>query len=287
MPEVVCWGEVLWDMFPDGRLLGGAPANVAYHLAVLGSSVALATRVGDDELGAEAVAAMRAAGVDTSLVQVDAERPTGRVEVEVVDGEPSYRLSPGCAWERIEVTGPVERALARARAFCFGTLSQRLSRAELERALSLLPAGCVKVCDPNLRPGHIEIELILAAVAAADVVKFNHLEADILARHVGVDDAVAWMQSELGVALVALTRGARGSSLIGLSARSDHPGFPAAPGGDNVGAGDAFTAALVHFSGLGCDLAQSNRAANRYAAHVASCRGATPAVPPELLAELG
>jgi fructokinase len=285
-PDVICWGEVLWDLFPDGRRLGGAPANVAYHLAALGARVALVTRVGDDEPGREAVAALAAAGVDTSLVQVDRARPTGRVEIEVHEGEPRYRLTPGCAWEHIEVSEAGRDALSRAAAFCFGTLSQRVRQDQLERALSCLPATSTTVCDPNLRPGHTDLAIASAALAAARVVKINDMEAEALARNQArrADDAVAWLQDELGVELIALTRGARGSVLIRGAERVEHPGFAAAPGGDNVGAGDAFTAVLIRLLALDRPLAWINQAANRYASFVASRRGATPAIPDALRA---
>lgn len=284
--RIICWGEVLWDLFPDGRRLGGAPANVAYHLASLGACVALVSRVGDDALGHEAVAALAAAGVDTSLIQVDPVLPTGRVEVEVRAGEPSYRLTPDCAWERIQVTAEVKHALAGARAFCFGTLSQRIERGEIARAIALLPGDCLRVCDPNLRPRHIDLDNVRAALSWASVVKVNDLEAQSLAHMLGVESLAAWLCADQGVKVIALTRGPRGSELITPAERAEHPGFPADPGGDNVGAGDAFTAVLVHGLCQGRALHEINRAANRYAAFVASCRGATPEVPVALLQSL-
>src|SRR5690606_35993680 len=132
--------------------------------------------------------------------------------------------------------------LGGAAAFCFGTLSQRVDRVHFERALSLLPSGCLRVCDPNLRPRHVDIELVRVALGSADVVKLNDVEARILAELLGVDDVVAWLRGELGVSIVALTRGPGGSVLIGQSGISEHAGVPATPGGDNVGAGDAYTA---------------------------------------------
>jgi fructokinase len=289
-PTILCWGEVLWDLFPDRRRLGGAPANVAYHLAALGARVAMVTRVGDDELGREAVAGLAAAGVDTSLIQIDAARPTGRVEIEVAmdTGEPRYRLTPGCAWEHIEVSDAVRDALSRAEAFCFGTLSQRVRHDQFERALSCLPAACTTVCDPNLRPGHVNFDHVEAALAAARVIKINEHEAEAMARNRAVDasDAVAWLQGEFGVELIALTRGPRGSVLIRGAERVEHPGIAAEPGGDNVGAGDAFTAVLIRLLGLGRPLAWINQAANRYASFVASRRGATPAIPGALRAQI-
>ncbi len=282
-PTVVCWGELLWDLFPDGRLLGGAPSNVAYHLAALGCSVALASRVGDDELGREAAAALTASGVDTSLLQIDPRRRTGRVEVELVAGEPSYTLVPGCAWEHIEVTDAVATALTTCRAFCYGTLSQHVETTHFERALALLPETCLRVCDPNLRPKHVDFAHLRSALAAADLVKLNQDEARIIAERAGVDDAVVWMRDKLGVATVVLTRGPRGCVVVSDSGMLEHPGFAAAPGGDNVGAGDAFLAALVHLLLLERPLDEVMRAANRYGAYLASQKGATPAIPSHVI----
>src|SRR6476659_5490908 len=112
MPAVIVWGELLWDRFPDGAQLGGAPANVAWHLAQLGTPVALVSRVGDDGDRRRAIEMMAARGVDTTLVQIDRERATGEVTVTVEDGEPRYRLVPARAWERIAMTDAIAQALA-------------------------------------------------------------------------------------------------------------------------------------------------------------------------------
>ncbi|MCG8421818.1 MAG: PfkB family carbohydrate kinase [Proteobacteria bacterium] len=283
---IVCWGEILWDLYPDTERLGGSPANVAFHLAAMGEPVVLLSRVGDDDLGGRAIDALAARGVDTSRVQVDPVRPTGRVEVAIHDGEARYRLTPGCAWERIAADRSARAILAQADAFCYGTLSQRVSSEQFERALAVLPERCIKVCDPNLRPKHVDTDAVRAALAAADVVKVNHVEAAIMADRFGVDDVVSWMLDELAVGVVALTRGPGGSVWIDRTGRWEHLGFPAGPGGDNVGAGDAFTAVLTAFLLRGAAPDEVNRAANRYGAFVASRRGATPDPPAELLAEL-
>jgi fructokinase len=287
-PSTICWGELLWDLFPDGRRLGGAPANVAYHLAGLGVSVALATRLGDDDAGRDAVAALDDAGVDTALVQVDTALPTGAVEVALEGGEPSYRLRDGCAWERIEASAAVLAALRGCRALCFGSLALRApaGRAGFAAAVAAAAPGCLRVCDPNLRPGQGDDDALRAALEAADVVKINEGEARLVEARLGVGDAVAWLHSR-GARLVALTRGPRGSRLLDAGgAVADHPGVPAIPGGDNVGAGDAFTAVLIAGLLAGRSLEEISEAANRYAAHVASRRGATPPVPAALVATL-
>lgn len=282
----VCWGEVLWDLFPDGRMLGGAPANVAYHLAALGERVALASRVGDDALGHEARAALARHGVDTATVQLDEQRPTGRVEVTLRDGEPSYRLVPDCAWEHIAVTPAVEDALSRASAFCFGTLSQRHEISSFRRALTLLPDSCLRICDVNLRPHHVDFEVLCVALEVAQVVKMNQQEAAIIAERAGIDDLTGWLFQHMGVELVALTRGAHGSALLRGTEIADHPGIPAADGGDNVGAGDAFTAVLCQSLVRQRPLVEIAERANRYASFIASQRGATPTIPAAVVAEL-
>ena len=285
-PHFICWGEVLWDLFPDGRLLGGAPANVACHLATLGERVSLVTRVGDDTLGREARATLRTRGVDVATVQLDSRRPTGRVEVELTDGEPSYRLIPDCAWEHIELTESAERALASASSFCFGTLSQRRSTSAFRQALAMLPATCLRVCDVNVRPSHVDHAVLELALEAAQVVKLNQQEADILAQRAGVGDLPGWLASTMGVEVVALTRGEAGCVLFRNGERVEHRGHAAAAGGDNVGAGDAFTAVLARMLVGRRPLADIADRGNRYGAFVASQRGATPEPPAALIEAL-
>lgn len=289
----VSWGEVLWDIFPDRRMLGGAPANVAYHLATLGERVSLITRVGDDPRGHEARAELARHGVDIEAVQVDPARPTGWVEVffdapsSTSDGEPRYRLIPDCAWEHIAVGPPAERILRQAAAFCYGTLSQRTTARAFERALTLLPADCLRVCDVNLRPRNIDFAVLRSALIAADVVKLNEQEADELAELTGVSDVFAWLHNDLGVRVVALTRGSAGCRLMRGDEVADHPGFPLAarPGesADNVGAGDGFTAVLARLLVAGRPLDAVAEASNRYGAYIASRRGATPAIERSML----
>ncbi len=303
MQQALCWGEILWDLYfepessagdgspsPPVAHLGGAPANVAYHLAAIGAPVALISRVGDDDLGRRAISDFGARGVDTAGIQIDAERPTGRVEVRIAAGEAKYRLTPGCAWERIAADEPARAILARARAFCFGTLSQRVDKSQLERAVAALPEGCIKVCDINLRPSFVDVSALRQAFQHADVIKLNDREADIVAARFEVSDPVAWLLEDMNVRLVALTRGAEGSALITRDGAWDHPGFaanPESPGqADNVGAGDAYTAALIALLIRGCPLDVIARAANRYGAFVASHRGATPDPPADILAYL-
>jgi fructokinase len=281
----VAWGEILWDLFPSGPILGGAPANVAYHLAALGAPVVLVSRVGEDERGVEAVTRLAAAGVDVSAVQVDPARPTGSVVVHIEGGEARYSLNRGGAWEHIGLDAAAEQAVATARAICFGTLSQRqpAARAAFTKALATRPPGCVAVCDLNLRPREQDTDLIRWALEHADLLKINEREASALATRFGAPDPIEWLLGELGIQQVAVTRGAAGCALLDRTGEiASHPGFAASPGGDTVGCGDAFTAVWVHLHLAGAPPQTIATAACRYAAFIASQPGATPPIPEKL-----
>lgn len=276
---VVIWGELLWDRFPDGAKLGGAPANVAFHLGQAGGWARLATRVGSDDDGRKAIDDI-SAFVDPSLIQIDPERATGEVTVAIVDGEPRYTLQPGRAWERIACTREVAMAIAEAGVLIYGTLSQRTPEglAEWEKAIAAAGPGCMKVCDVNLRrrADGVMIEdtrVVERALAAADVVKVNDRELAVLGKTFGWADPVAALRHKR---VLAITHGAEGSTLYGDGAPIEIAGVQSRPGGDNVGCGDAYVALLVLGMTMGFDLATSGRIAARWAAAVASVRGATP-----------
>lgn len=297
---VVIWGELLWDRFPDGDKLGGAPANVAWHLGQAGGWARLVTRVGDDDEGRRAIEAI-SAFVDPSLVQIDPTRPTGEVTVVVANNnEPRYTLQSGRAWENIVCTPQVATAISEAGVLIYGTLSQRTASglAEWEKAIAAAGPGCMKVCDVNLRrrADGVMIEnphVVERALGAADVIKVNDKELATLAATFGWSDPIetlvappqitssssaplARVPTARGRRVLAVTRGAAGSTLYGDGAPIEIPGVQSRPGGDNVGCGDAYLALLVLGMTMGFDLATSGRIASRWAAAVASVRGATP-----------
>ncbi|MBA3464555.1 MAG: carbohydrate kinase [Deltaproteobacteria bacterium] len=284
---VVIWGEVLWDRFPEGDQLGGAPANVAYHLGQAGGWARLVSRVGNDELGKRALERL-GAYVDTSLIQVDAERPTGEVGVSIEAGEPRYTLHADRAWERIACTPSTATAIAEAGVLIFGTLSQRTGEglAGWRQAIAAATDTCLKVCDINLRrvPGLPATPEVREALDAADVIKVNDRELGILAGWYGWADPIAALRASTKV--LAVTHGAGGSTLYGDAAPIHIPGVHARPGGDNVGCGDAYLAILVLGMTMGWDLSASGHAASRYAAAVAEARGATPMFDDARIAEL-
>jgi fructokinase len=289
---VVVWGEVLWDRFLAGDRLGGAPANVAWHLGMAGGWVQLVSRVGDDADGRRALAQLSEL-VDTSLVQVDPDRATGEVTVQLTGPEgrePRYSLHPGRAWEAIECTPAVARALGDASVWVYGTLAQRtpLGLAGWRAAARAARGTCLRVCDANLRPTDQDGPAIREAVAAADVLKVNDRELAALGDWLGERDALAALRRPAPgrARVVVVTHGAAGSTVFGGDREIEVPAARAAPGGDSVGCGDAYLAILVHGMTLGWDLEASARAASRWAAAVAGARGATPRFSAEQIAEL-
>lgn len=285
---VVVWGEVLWDRFPDGARLGGAPANVAWHLGQAGGWARLVSRVGDDADGHRAIAQL-ADVCDAELIQLDHDRATGEVLVEVDAGEARYTLVPGRAWGYIECNADVRAAIREAGVLVYGTLAQHgdAGLAGWRDAIAVAQRSCLKVCDVNLRrtATHTDAErrAVEAAIAAADIIKVNDKELQRIARWFGWSDPVAALRADKRV--VAVTHGGHGSTLYGDRV-VEIPGVPGAPGGDNVGCGDAYVAILVHGMTLGWDLEVCGRAASRWAAAVAGVRGATPRFSDDRIAEL-
>lgn len=286
-PLVVAWGELLWDLFPDGPRLGGAAANVAVHARTLGARAALISRVGDDDLGRRAATELAARGVDVTHVQVDRDAPTGTVEVTLDDGEPRFRMATSAAWDRIEGSDAVRALIASADVLVHGTLAQRtpLARGALGAILREASPTLRRVCDVNLRPPHVSRDAVESCVRGASAVKLNDAEARHIEALFDAPDAVVLLRQTLSVALVALTRGAQGATLFG-EARVDAPAVAIDEGaGDRVGAGDAFTAVLAVELARGSPPSTIAARANRYAAWVASQPGAMPPPPPWLSAD--
>jgi fructokinase len=295
---VVIWGELLWDRYPPdpapglasgggGDQLGGAPANVAWHLGQAGGWAQLVTRVGDDDDGRRAIARLDGL-VDTSLIQIDPDRATGVVTIQIEHGEPRYTLHPGRAWERIACTDAVREAIGDAGVFVYGTLSQRNAEghAQWQRAIEAAGSRALKVYDANLRPNDQASHAIGGALEHADLVKLNDREVAQLGAMFGWDDPVARLSAERPRILV-VTHGAAGSTIYPLDgAPLEIPGVAATAGGDNVGCGDAYLALLLFGMTCGWDLAMSGRVASRWAAAVAGVRGATPLFDDDRIAEL-
>lgn len=248
MSRVLCFGEVLWDLLPRGQFLGGAPLNVAYHLARLGCAPALASAVGRDGIGAEALTAIASHGIDASAVGSHPDLPTGTAEVQLdAAGQARFQIKQPAAWDEI----PVEAALGQPApgAIVFGTLALRspANRVALTQLLNAFPTAWV-VCDLNLRPPFDDLGPLAPLLGRVQLLKLNADEARRLCgRPAGASDWAA-MSAELSAryhgATICLTLGAAGAGLRdGASWFSVEA--PRVVVRDTVGAGDAFTAALV------------------------------------------
>ena len=250
---VLAFGEVLWDMLPAGAVLGGAPLNFAYRAECLGDRSAMVSRLGRDDLGAEAIDALRRLGMDTAHIQWDDDRPTGTVNVSF-DGNsnPSYVIVPDVAYDFIELTDDARAAASSADCFCFGTLAQRseVARSTLARLLDAAD-NALKLCDINLRTDCYGRDTVVGSLQAADLLKLNEEEADHLAEMLALDardvDAVAGeLVERFDLACCVVTLGGRGALAIGDDGATTYcPGYRVALA-DSLGSGDAFTAAFVH-----------------------------------------
>jgi fructokinase len=286
--HVIAVGEILWDLLPAGRELGGAPANFIQHARSLGADAALVSRVGDDDLGREAVARLRARGVATDLIQEDREAPTGTVGVEIrPDHQPRFTIHEGVAWDRLAVEDAALAAMRAADVVCFGSLAQRTAggAGAVRRLVAAARPGALRIFDVNLRPPFVQKEVVEASLGLANVLKLNDQELPVLAGMLGLagdeGEQLEALVNRHSLRLVALTRGGQGSLLLGEGGRSERPAV-AVNVADTVGAGDAFTAALALGLLRGCPLDETNRLAAEVAAFVCSRPGGAPELPPAL-----
>ena len=290
MPTVIGLGELLWDEFPDGRRPGGAPANVAYHAGLLDADAWVATRVGDDQAGRDLRDEIEVAGLDVDLIQTDPKHPTGVVEVTLEDGQPSYEIH-AAAWDHIEATPRLLDAARQADAVCFGTLAQRHddSRQAIGAVLDAAD-NALKVFDVNLRQDFYDADILRASLRRADVVKLNGDEVrevgGLLSLPTEAAEFAGRVRADFGVATVCVTLGEDGCALYEgeETARVERVEVDLV---DAVGAGDAFTAALIVSTLAGYDLQTRGEIANAVGALVASRAGAMPDIRPELEAMFG
>jgi fructokinase len=278
-------GEVLWDLLPSGKVLGGAPANFAYMASVLGDQGIVASRVGNDDLGREACRAMRELGLSTAYLQHDDCRPTGTAAVSIdTSGQPNFTIKNSVAWDFLDWTTQWEELSARADVVCFGSLAQRSdnSAVTIEHFLNNTPKKTLRICDVNLRESFYEQRVLRRSFQYAEIVKLNDQEllqiSYLFKLGIGTHEMLAQRLMNLcDLRLVCVTRGARGSLLVTQEEAVEHTGFRVKVA-DAVGAGDAFTACLAHHYLRGHSLHEISEAANRFASWVATQRGATPPI---------
>ena len=283
-PVVVGLGEILWDVFPEGKQLGGAPLNFSHHCAQLGAEAYPVSAVGPDADGAEIRQILAAKNLPDLHVQTDPAHPTGRVNVTLKDGKPTYEILRDVAWDYIRFDENLRNLAARADAACFGSLAQRnsASREAIHAFLDAMRPDSLRIFDINLRQDFYSREIIESSLRRANILKLSDEELPVLAAMFDLPgDASAQLRRlrELfDLRLVAYTRGGSGSLLLTATESSDHLGLPTEVL-DTVGAGDSFTATLCTGLLQNLPLAEINIRANQVAAFVCSQAGATPTLP--------
>jgi fructokinase len=281
--KVVGLGEVLWDLLPRGACLGGAPANFAYITTLMGDQGIVASSVGEDSRGIDALRRLEELGLDIDHVQTDRDHPTGTVNVNVDgNGQPRFEIAKAVAWDNLQWTLDWQHLAETADAVCFGSLAQRseASRETIRRFLKATRPSTLKIFDVNLRQSFYSQDVLADSMRLADIVKLNNDELPqvmSLNRMPHKDDLSSGrrLMAEYDLKVVCITRGGHGSLLVAEKSSSEHPGFRVHVA-DTVGSGDAFTAGLVHEYLHGASLDLMNEVANLVGAWVASEVGAMP-----------
>jgi fructokinase len=281
--KIVGIGELLWDLLSAGKQLGGAPANFAYITTLLGDQGIAASRVGGDELGDKAILRLSQLGVSTNFIQRDTNHPTGKVNVKLDStGQPSFEICAPVAWDFLEWTPQWQKLAEQADAICFGSLAQRsaISQSTIGCFLDATRPDALRIFDVNLRQNFYTKEILSNSMERARIAKLNHEEVPRVMQLFGLEhrdneSSARRLLSLYNLELVCVTQGQAGSLLLGHQTCSRHPGFPVKVR-DTIGAGDAFTAALVHEFLRRSSLEHMNAVANRIGAWVASEAGAMP-----------
>ena len=286
---VVGMGEALWDVLPDGKKIGGAPANFAYHVSQFGLPSAVVSAVGDDALGHELVANLTSKGLTHLLETVP--YATGTVQVEIDQaGIPQYEIKENVAWDNIPYTARLEALASRTRAVCFGSLAQRnvVTRNTISRFLDAMPqtADTLVVFDVNLRQGFYNKETLCNSMERCNILKINDEELVTVSRmfgYPGIDlqDKCWILLGKYNLKMLILTCGINGSYVFTPGHVSFMP-TPKVEVADTVGAGDSFTAAFIAAILKGRSVAEAHEKAVRTSAYVCTHKGAMPQLPAEI-----
>lgn len=278
--KIIGLGEILWDMLPTGKQLGGAPANFAYHVCRLGGNGWAVSAISDDELGREIKSTLSAKKLNTILEEVN--EPTGTVQVTLnAAGVPTYDITEGVAWDHIPFTERIGDLAKETSAVCFGTLAQRSpeSRATIHEFIENMPAGSLKVYDINLRQNYYDEKIISDSLRLADILKINDEELDIVSKMLSLsgtqEERCRAISRAFNLKFVILTKGGDGSEVI-----LEDKVHISRPGKidivDTVGAGDSFTAAFILAYLRGESLEKAHTLATEVSSYVCTKAGAMP-----------
>lgn len=289
--KIVGLGEALWDVLPEGKKLGGAPANFAYHAGQFGLDTLAISAVGEDQLGDETLSALKEKGLKYIMPRVPF--PTGTVQVELdAQGVPAYEIREGVAWDNIPFTSEMEKVARSCKAVCWGSLAQRheVSRNTIHRFLDATPPTCLKIFDINLRQTFYDEEVIRASLKRCNILKINDEELVTIGRlfgYPGLDMSnKCWLiLGKYNLDMLVLTCGVNGSYVLKPGAMTfiETPKVDVA---DTVGAGDSFTASFCAAILKGLSVSDAHQLAVETSAYVCTCNGAMPRIPAELTGRL-
>lgn len=284
-------GEALWDVLPEGKKIGGAPANFAYHVSQFGLPSCVVSAIGDDALGKEIIENFTSKGLNHLIAEVP--YPTGTVQVEIDPaGVPQYEIKENVAWDNIPYTARLEQLAERTKAVCFGSLAQRnvVSRNTINRFLDAMPQtdDTLVVFDVNLRQGFYNKEILCNSMKRCNILKINDEELVTVSRmfgYPGIDlqDKCWILLGKYNLKMLILTCGINGSYVFTPGNVSFQP-TPKVEVADTVGAGDSFTAAFISSILKGKSVQEAHSIAVRTSAYVCTKKGAMPVLPPELTA---
>ena len=286
---VVGMGEALWDVLPEGKKIGGAPANFAYHVSQFGLPSCVVSAVGADPLGKEIIENFTSKGLNQLIEEVP--YPTGTVQVEIDPaGVPQYEIKENVAWDNIPYTARLENLAANTKAVCFGSLAQRnvVSRNTINRFLDAMPDTDDRliVFDVNLRQGFYTKEILCNSMRRCNILKINDEELVTVSRmfgYPGIDlqDKCWILLGKYNLEMLILTCGINGSYVFTPGSVSFQP-TPKVEVADTVGAGDSFTAAFISGILKGRSVAEAHSRAVQTSAFVCTKKGAMPELPAEL-----
>ncbi|APZ47450.1 carbohydrate kinase [Polaribacter reichenbachii] len=285
MKKIVCFGEVLWDIFPTHKKIGGAPLNVATRLKSLDNEVAIITRIGKDTEGDEIAAFIKNHKINAEGVQIDKHLKTGDVQVSLnAKGSASYTIMHPRAWDHIAIEEHAKLMIAKADAFVFGSLIARdaISRDSL---FEYLKCAKYKILDINLRPPHYTIETLLELMYAADFIKFNDEEIFEIAKALGqptdnLESIIQWIAKKTNTKCICVTLGKKGAILFKDQQFCYNKGYKIKVV-DTVGAGDSFLATLIDQLLKDTEPQAALNKASAVGAIVASSEGANPVISEE------
>lgn len=285
---IVGMGEALWDCLPEGRKLGGAPANFAYHVGQFGWHTVVVSAIGNDALGDEIIERIEAVNLDHHIARVPF--PTGTVQVTLSgEGIPAYEICENVAWDNIPWTPELEAMAKRTKAVCFGSLAQRSaeSRNTILRYLGTMDQDTERIYDINLRQSFYSLEVIEESLRRATILKLNDEEIEVvkaLLQITGEPEEVCRKIIERyeSVKMVIFTCGAIGSYVF-TADETSYVATPKVKVADTVGAGDSFTATFVAQYLKGKPIKEAHRIAVQASAFVCTQNGAMPIFPKEIL----